>query len=328
VRTTPTEQDWQRATDLLRSAQEVVVACHVSPDGDALGSALAVGLALKKQGKRVLASFGDEPFVVPEVLEFLPGLDLLVPPGDVPAEPELFVTFDTGSTDRLGLLADRVRTAGNTLVVDHHTTNTRFGTDLLLDTTSAATAVMALELVDRLGVELDKDIATCVYTGLTTDTGSFRFSATTPEVHRVAARLLEAGVEHDLIARRIFDTKSFGYLKLLGAALSRACLEPKLVWTTVPARDRVEHQVAMDAVEAIISVLRLTAERDVAVVFKEDDVGRWIVSTRSKGEVDVGAVCQALGGGGHRYAAGFTGTSDLDETLAMLRAALPGAQPG
>jgi phosphoesterase RecJ-like protein len=320
---TPTEQDWQRATDLLREAHDVVVACHVSPDGDALGSALAVGLALSRMGKRVRASFGDEPFVVPEVLDFLPGLELLVPPAEVPAAPELLVTFDTGSADRLGLLSDRVPAANASLVVDHHTTNTRFGSDLLLDTTAAATAVMALELVDRLGVELDKDIATCVYTGLTTDTGSFRFSATTPDVHRVAARLLEAGVEHDRIARRIFDTKSFGYLQLLGAALSRAALEPQMVWTTVTAEDRRVHGVAMDAVEAVIAVLRLTAERDVAVVFKEDDAGRWIGSTRSKGEVDVGSVCAQLGGGGHRYAAGFTGSTDLAETVERLRAALP-----
>ena len=321
--TSPTEHDWEHATALLRDADDVLVACHVSPDGDALGSALAVGLALESLGKSVVASFGDNPFVVPEVLEFLPGKHLLCPPEEVPANPSLLVTFDTGSADRLGLLSGHVASAGACLVVDHHATNTKFGTDLLLDTNAAATAVMALELVDRLGVRLDKDIATCVYTGITTDTGSFRFSATSPEVHRVAARLLEAGVDHDLIARRIFDTKSFGYLKLLGAALSRAELEPQLVWTSVSAADRAEHRVPMDLVEAVIGVLRVTAERDVAVVFKQDDNGRWIGSTRSKGEVDVGAVCASLGGGGHRYAAGFTGSADLDETLARLRAALP-----
>lgn len=319
----PSEPEWERAVELLRSASEVVVACHVSPDGDALGSALAVGIALQRMGKRVIASFGDDPFVVPEVLGFLPGQELLVPPAEVPPAPELLVTFDTGSADRLGLLADRVPASVSCLVVDHHATNTKFGTELLLDTGAAATATMALELVDRLGVGLDKDIATCVYTGLTTDTGSFRFSATTAEVHEVAARLLRAGVEHDLIARRIFDTKSFGYLKLLGLALARAVLEPKLVWTCVSAEDRRLHHVPMDAVEAVIGVLRLTAERDVAVVCKQDDAGSWVVSTRSKGEVDVGAVCASLGGGGHRFAAGFTGSTDLEATLARLREALP-----
>lgn len=321
--TAPSVADWDRATDLLRGAHEVVVACHVSPDGDALGSALAVGIALQRMGKRVVASFGDDPFQIPEVLAFLPGQELLVAPGGVPASPELFVTFDTGSADRLGLLADRVTGAARTLVVDHHATNTRFGTDLLLDVSAAATATMALELVDRLGVELDRDIATCVYTGLTTDTGSFRFAATTPQVHEIAARLLRAGVEHDLIARRIFDTKSFGYVKLLGMALARATLEPQLVWTAVPAEDRQSLEVPMDSVEAVISSLRMTAERDVAAVLKEDDAGRWVVSTRSKGEVDVGAVCASLGGGGHRFAAGFTGSTDLEGTLSRLRAALP-----
>src|SRR4051812_41763830 len=196
--------------------------CHVSPDGDALGSMVAVGLALRARGVEVVASYDEEPMVVPTRLQFLPGQELLVAPSAVPERPEVVVTFDTGSIDRLGRLAGPAKAADALVVVDHHTSNTMFGTHHLLDVEAAATALVALDFVDRLGVPLSADIATAVYTGLTTDTGSFRFAATTPEVHDVAARLVRAGAPHDLIGRAVFDTYSFGYLQLLASALERA----------------------------------------------------------------------------------------------------------
>ena len=130
---TPSPGDWDRAVGLLREAPAVALACHVGPDGDALGSMLGLGAALRALGKDVVASWGGEPFEVPAAYAFLPGLDLLVPPGDFPSAPELLVTFDTGSTERLGSLGDRVGTAGATLVVDHHATSTRYGTLNLVD---------------------------------------------------------------------------------------------------------------------------------------------------------------------------------------------------
>jgi phosphoesterase RecJ-like protein len=217
------------------------------------------------------------------------------------------------------------------VVVDHHASNTRFGTVHLLDVTAAATAVLVAELLDRLGAPLTRDVATAIYTGLATDTGSFKFAATTPEVHRLAARLLGTGMRHDLVSRAVFDTASFGYLQVLGAALREARLEPAavgglgLVWTFVPAAARRTHGVAMDEVEHVIDVLRRAAEAEVAAVVKEDDDGTLKVSTRSKGHVDLSRVCAALGGGGHRYAAGFTAEMAAAETLDRLRAELASA---
>jgi phosphoesterase RecJ-like protein len=302
--------------------------CHVNPDGDALGSMLAAGLALKQLGKSVVASYDDTPFVVPARLRFLPGQSLLVSPGDVPARPDLALTFDTGSIDRLGALAGPAKAAGALVVVDHHTTNTRYGTQHLIDVAAAATAVVVLELVDALGADVDVDIATAIYTGLTTDTGSFRFAATTPEVHEIAARLLRTGIAHDRIAREVFDTRSTGYLHLLGAALARAELAADalsglgIVSTVVPAGDRVRFDVSFDEVEAVIGSLRVAEEAEVAVVYKETDSASYAVSMRSKGAIDVSRVAVALGGGGHLYAAGFTSTADLATTMERLRAEL------
>jgi phosphoesterase RecJ-like protein len=298
----------------------------VRPDGDALGSMLAVAQALRGSA-RVIASFGDEPFRVPELLSFLPGRDLLRPPGEVPERPSVMVTFDVSSVDRLGVLADRAQRAGELIVLDHHASNPGFGSINLIDPGAAATAVLAAELIDRLGVELTEGIATGLYTGLVTDTGSFRFS-TTPAVHLLAARLVEAGVDPEAIAQRLWDSSPFGYLHVLSAALGRAVLEPAeaaghgLVWTTVTRQDR--DGLPFDVAEGVIEEVRRSQEADVAVVFKEADDGRWLVSARSRGRVDVGSAAVALGGGGHSQAAGFTTCGPVADTMAQLRTLLSG----
>lgn len=327
--TAPSSAEWTAVVEALRAADAVALACHVGPDGDALGSMLALGAALRTLGKDVVASWGGEPFAVPESYSFLPAVDLLVPPGEFPAAPALLVTFDTGSADRLGSLADRVDTAQCCIVVDHHASNTRYGGLHLLDVGAAATAVLVAELVDRLGVPLTQEIAAPLYTGLVTDTGSFKYSATTPSVHELAGRLLATGIRHDLISRAIYDTAPFAYVRLLGAACSRARLEPDavgglgLVWTSVPADEMTGSGLGLADVEGVIDVLRVAREAEIAVVVKGDPVeGGWKVSTRSQGVVDVGAVCTALGGGGHRFAAGFSTDEGPEAVLERLRDAL------
>lgn len=329
----PADADWTPVVDLLRSAREAVLAGHVSPDGDALGSALAVGLALRSLGVRASVSFGDDPFVVPRALAGLPGQDLLVPPRQVPEAPDVLVVFDTGSADRLGLLRPLLGRAGAVVVVDHHASNTGFGTHHLVDSAAAATAVLAEELIRRLDAKLTPDIAATLYAGLVTDTGSFRFSSTTPDTHHLAARLLSTGIRHDLIARQLLDTASFGYLKVLAAALEAATLEPDaagglgMVWSVVTSADRDRQHVSMDEIEGVIDVLRRTEQAEVAVVLKERADGAFAVSTRSRGLVDMSRVCAALGGGGHRYAAGFTSYVDVASTLTLLREQLARATP-
>ena len=326
------DADWAAAAALLGDRNEVVLACHVGPDGDALGSMLGLGIALRDRGAQVLASWGSEPFEVPQTYAFLPGLDLLVPADHVPPAPELLVTLDTGSPDRLGTLADRVPAARDVLVVDHHNSNTFYGTAHLVDAGAAATAVLVAELIDRLGLPLTEQVAAPLYTGVVTDTGSFRHASTSPAVHELAARLLSTGIRHDLINRAIWDTQPFGYTRLLGDVCSRARLDPAavgglgLVWTVIESADLDRHGLSMSDVEGVIDVLRTAVEAEVALVVKRDPAdGLYKVSTRSKGAIDVGAVCTALGGGGHRFAAGFTSYDDADRTLSRLRTALDAA---
>jgi len=150
---------WTEAVALLDAHDEVALVCHVGPDGDALGSMLALGLALQARGTKVRASWGSEPFDVPTPYRGLPGLDLLVPASEIPEAPGLLITFDTGSVDRLGSLADRVPAAQNVLVIDHHASNTRFGTVNAVDESAASTASMVVDLIDALGLPLTADVA-------------------------------------------------------------------------------------------------------------------------------------------------------------------------
>jgi phosphoesterase RecJ-like protein len=320
----PTGADWDATVEALTSGVPVLLLAHVSPDADALGSALAAGIALERLGVDVAVSFGDDPFVVPRILRSLPGQHLLVAPDQLGERP-VVASFDVSSIDRLGVLRAVAEAAPTFVAIDHHSSFTGFGTIHVVDVTAPATAVLALELVDRLGVELDDVIATPIYAGLVTDTGSFKYAGTTPATHQVAARLLATGMRHDVVARQIYDDEPFGALRMLGGALDKAVLEETavgglgLVWTVVSDSDRASFDLPLDAVERVIDVLRIATEAEVACVLKQDDTGAWRVSMRSKGQVDVSAVAMALGGGGHRFAAGFTGVGGPREVLRQVR---------
>jgi len=307
----------------VRHAGDVTLLAHVFPDADALGSALALGLALHRRGAAVRVSFG-EPDAAPESLRGLDVAGLLVPAAEVPAAPELLVALDAGSAARLGSLAGRVRTARRVLVIDHHVSNTRFGSHHLVDETAEATTVLVLRLLDALGIELDFDVARCLYAGLVTDTRCFRTAR--QETHLVAARLLGAGVRPDVEVRALLDTHPFGWLDMLSSVLRRARLEPAaarglgLVHTTVRRRDA--EQMRTEEVESVIDVVRTAAEAEVAAVLKEVGPDRWSASLRAKQRLDVGAAAATLGGGGHRLAAGFTAVGTEEEVLVALRVAL------
>ncbi|BCL16292.1 DHH family phosphoesterase [Micromonospora sagamiensis] len=331
VRSGPADADWAAAVDALRRLDpdaRVLLICHVNPDGDALGSMLGFGLGLCRLGlRRVQATFPGPP-EVPEPFRDLPGLDLLVPAVEAYPDPDLVLCFDAASESRLGDLVDRLALAAPAVVLDHHASNTGFGDIHLVDPRAAATSVVAEELLTRLDVPLDAGIAECLYVALATDTGSFRFDATTPDVHRMAARLLATGIRPGEISRRIFDTRPFGAVRLYGDVLGRTRLEPAaagghgFVWTYATLADLARHDQQPYVLEPLIDSVRCTAEADVSGVLKQIAEDGWAVSLRSKGAVDVSRVAVALGGGGHRFAAGFTGRGTAQDVVARIRAEL------
>jgi bifunctional oligoribonuclease and PAP phosphatase NrnA len=316
-----------RLATAARAGETIVAAAHIGPDGDALGAALALHAALRDLGADSIPTVGEEPLKIPAPLVDLPGIGELRVPSSLPApeDVDLLVTLDAASPDRLGTVARYLDAGVPTIVVDHHASSTPFGTLRLVAPRAAATVLIVDELLRRLGVPLTVEIATCLYVGLVTDTGRFGHASTDRAAMELGGRLLDAGVAHDELTRRLFGTRSLGELRLLGRALDRLAFVPDvgLAHTHLTPEELAEAGASIEATEALIDVVRTADVAEVALVCKPAADGAWRVSLRSQGGVDVGRVAEHHGGGGHAYAAGFTADGTVqdvvDEVVATLR---------
>lgn len=309
------------AAEVLAAAGSVVILCHVQPDADTIGAALALGMILVRGGADVQVSFSAAD-TMPESLHGLPGSDLLATPGDLRDDHDLVVTVDTPSVNRLGELAVLVD-APAVLVIDHHKSNTLYGTLNFVDPQADSTTMLVTELLDSWGQYIDANVARCLYAGLSIDTGSFRWAS--PAALRLAARLVEAGVDNAALSRQLHDNHPFGWLPLLSRVLGTARLLPEaaggggLVYVIVAHADWVDHR--SEEVECIVDIVRTTQEAEVAAVFKEVAPRQWSVSLRAK-TFDVSVVATGFGGGGHTLAAGYSADGPVDEVVAELATAL------
>ena len=318
------EQSLIDAATALAGARTIALACHVNPDGDALGSMLGLFHVLRAAGREVVASF-PSPFVVAPHYRELPGLELLTPPDAFPSEPDVMVTFDCGSSGRLGDLEPAAKAARELVVLDHHVSNTRFGTINVVDPGAAASGVIVRRLVLELGLPLTNDAAVALYAALVCDTGRFQYETTTPSVFDLARELVTFDVPIARLSRMLFEEHRFAYLKVLGEALAGAELdvERRFVSTVVTQDMLQRHGVTLEEIEGLIDIVRRATEADVTCVLKEDVDGSIRVSLRSLGDVDVREIAVANGGGGHRYAAGFESTDPAAEVLERIRLAIP-----
>jgi phosphoesterase RecJ-like protein len=320
------EEAWSRAIAALEGSGEVVVACHVDPDGDALGSMLGLGTFLRRRGKTVWMGWGSETLSLPPHYRFLPGRELIGPVRAHPERPEVFVAVDCADIKRLERLRPSFEGAGTRINLDHHLSNDLFGDVNLVDAGASSSSELAYELMRRMGGTPDAAEATCLYTGIVTDTGRFQFPSTSPETLRVAADLRELGADHHLVATQVFESASFGYLRLLGAVLARVRLDDGVVWSYLRQEDLRE--VGLDETEHLIDVLRAVREARVAALLKEESTGAYKVSLRSRDGVDVSAVARSLGGGGHARAAGFSAEGSVEEIFEAIRVRVEGAAAG
>jgi phosphoesterase RecJ-like protein len=312
-----------KAAAAIAGAGTVALACHVNPDGDALGSMLGLYHVLRADGRDVVASF-PFPFLVADHYRELPGLDLLTHPVDFPAEPEVMVTFDCGSMGRLGDLELSAKAAHELIVLDHHVSNTRYGTINVIDPAAAASGVLVRRLVRELGLPLTDDAAVALYAALVCDTGRFQYDTTTPSVFELARELVSFDVPVSRLSRQLFEEHRFAYLKLLGEALGAAELdvERRFVWTAVTQDMLGRNGVTLEEVEGLIDILRRASEAEVTCVLKEEADASLRVSLRSLGDVDVRVIAEEHGGGGHRFAAGFESNQDIPTVVARIRASL------
>jgi phosphoesterase RecJ-like protein len=314
--------DARGAAALLQAATTVSVVCHVYPDADTIGAGLALALVLDGAGVEVEVSFAA-PAQLPESLRSLPGGHLLVAPEDIRRDADLVVTVDIPGINRLGSLHELAEPGRDVLVIDHHASNRLFGTANFVDPSADSTTLLVAELLDEWGKEIDAPVAHCLYAGLTTDTGSFRWA--TPRAHRLAARLVELGVDNAAISRTLLDSHPFAWLPMLSRVLATARLLPDAVGGRGLVYAVVGHQEWADArpeeVESIVDIVRTTQQAEVAAVFKEIEPRHWSVSMRAK-SMDLARVATSFGGGGHRLAAGYSATGSADDVVRALQSAL------
>ncbi|MCD6291741.1 MAG: bifunctional oligoribonuclease/PAP phosphatase NrnA [Anaerolineae bacterium] len=307
-----------RIPRMIEEAERILLVTHISPDGDAIGSLLGMGWALRAIGKTPFMVCGDP---VPTPFYFLPGHQEIKrePPDDY----DLAIGLDASDPQRLGTPWQRVAQVEKpTIIIDHHVTNLYFGQVNWVDPTAAATAEMVFVLVEVMGIPLDINIAQCLLCGVVTDTRGFRTSNTTPRSLAIATQLMEAGADLNLITDQALNRKPLAVLRLWGMALPRMQMRGRILWTTVTRKMREETGVNENGDGGLVNVLISANEADVAAVFTERENNKIEVGLRAKPGFDVSQVALALGGGGHPQAAGCTINGPLDEAAEHVLSAL------
>ena len=315
-----------RAAGALSDATDVAIACHVNPDADALGAMLGLSAFLRSRGVHTVCSFPNEPLDPPRWARLLPGSEDLVPPAGFPSAPDVMVTCDCASFDRLGRLGASASKARELIWIDHHRSNEGLGTIPLIDPVASSTCEIVVRLIVAMGDEMPDDAAACLYAGLVTDTGRFQYEIASPETLRVAATLREHDFDHARLAQALYEDNRPAALRVAAIALARITHDPSsdLVWTYLTQADLQDADAVPTDTDDLIDLVRTDRDADVAAVLKQQRDGRFKVSVRSRGGHDLSAVAAAFGGGGHRLAAGYTSRHAPAATVARLVAALRG----
>ena len=307
--------------DAIRSHDRFLLVTHENPDGDALGSILALKLALDQLGKdSVMYLYGDAP--LPSEYSFMPLDDLHRRlPGDWPER--VLIAVDCANETRIGPDPEPLEGAPLVLDIDHHHDNTRFGNVNLIVPNASSTGEVLRDVFAELGVELTPEIAEALYIALVTDTGRFQYSNTTPKALRLAAELVEAGADVHAIFRRVYETVQFAKLKLLARALERAQIYDggRLVVSYLLRTDFTDIGAAEAYSEGIIDSLRAVEGADMAALIREprDGPARRVSLRASNDELDVSAIARKSGGGGHRQAAGFSSDDSIEEITEFIK---------
>ena len=302
----------------LRKSRSVFIACHVAPDGDCLGSALALQLALARIGRPAQVGSADG---VPEPFRELPGAGrVLTAPPALPAD--VAVAVECSTVDRAGTFAQTLLAATMLINIDHHVSNAGYGHLVYWDTSAAAVGEQVADVVEALRVPVDREIAECLLTAVVTDTGSFRYRNTTARSLRLAAELVDAGASVHRIVERVYETRSAGNLRLLGQALAGLTLtaDGRIVWTQITPEMLTSAGATPDDVTGIVGMLRQIRGVQIALLFEVTPQGVR-VGIRSREGARSHVIAEAFGGGGHQEAAGFTAAGPLDTVIAATLAA-------
>ena len=307
--------DLPEAAGLLKAQSRVVILTHSNPDGDTLGCGYSMMRALKKLGIKSKLLNGDK---IPEKFSYM-----FCDNDDVDEEHAFILAVDVADPKLLGPLEKRFSDRVD-LCIDHHGSNLIYAENTFVDSSAAAACESVFELLKLMGVQTDADIATCLYTGIATDTGCFRYSNVTAKTHLAAAELISCGARHSFVNTLMFETKSKAYF-----ALEKLCLDSmKLCFNDQVAIIRLTEQMYRESgadesyADAIASIPRQVEGVKIGVTIKERPGGEYKISLRTHEPYDAAAICKTLGGGGHARAAGCQVSGSIEDAERKITEAI------
>lgn len=298
---------------LIEGAASVAIFPHVSADGDALGSSFALALALDTMGKQVVVYLEES---IPNMYKFLPGINFSRLMEQQEEETyDLNIALDTGDINRIASRSSIFFKSPATINIDHHVTNTKFAHLNHVDVESASTGEIVFSLLQQLKAPLTKDIATCLYTAISTDTGGFKYGNTTEQTHLIAAKLLSTGIDIAELSQKIFDNTTFAKLQLTKKAIEVLELHENKTIAVIPiSLDDFKKTGAIDEdCDGIVNIGRSIEGVEVSIMLKEKGNDEIKINFRSKTYVDVSEIAGEFGGGGHKRAAGCTVSGNLED---------------
>ena len=306
----------------LKKSNHVLLASHTNPDGDAIGSLLAIGIALDRLNKKIFL-FNESP--IPAVYRFLPFIERIEHEIPERLEFDTAVILDCGNLQRIGKGTPAASRIPVILNIDHHITNNNFGTSQLIDTKACSTAEIVYRTIKEMGIPINSAIATAIYTGILTDTGSFRFANTNKSAFAICEEMIGCGVNPYEVAQHVYGTYSLGRIRLLNLALDSIEISAngKLSMMTITQEMINETGTNSEDIDGLINYAKRIEDVKVAALIQEQKSGSnqsiglktFHVSLRSDGTFDVSAIASAFGGGGHPGAAGF----NIESTLETLK---------
>ena len=301
----------------IKDANKIYIGSHINPDGDNVGSTLALTLALKKINKDVTPLLVGE---IPSDYKFLPGLELYEDYGEELHPIDLFIAVDSADADRLGKNKPLLDVSKNIVNIDHHISNTNFGMINLVDDKASATGELIYHLIKAMDVEIDIDIATCLYTAISTDTGSFMYDSVTDQTHEIIADLIRSGIDKGNINIQLYSSRSMEKTRLFVDVLSTLNLynDGKIAIVHVTQKMLEETGTTLDDTEGIISFVREIEPVEVACILKESEELKTKISMRSKRYINVSDIATNFNGGGHIRAAGGTIYENINDAEAIV----------
>lgn len=307
------------AASYMKEHDDFLVVSHVSPDGDAASSTCAIGYILQALGKKFIM-INEGP--LPNKFDFLWGFNQVIRyDNDAPQRTyTTIISIDCADFARIGNVKTLFADGFQLLNIDHHPTNDGFGSVQLIDPNAAATVEIIHDLAVELGIDLNTELSTCLYTGLLTDTGGFRYSNTTPKVMRIASDLLSRNVKGSFIAEQVLEKLTFAQITMIRKALATLSFNDSksIAWMTVSKEDVQETGVQNEDLDGLVNYPRNIEGVEVGILFKQWDEGAVKVSLRSNGDIDVAQIAKSLGGGGHVKAAGCAVEGTLQEVVSRV----------